>query len=195
MGQLTAEQLATLVDHKAAVTTEQFAQAVTAWAAFRADNPTALTTMTRPGPLPFLGAALRRLLEEYPSTFNGLSRSAMQVLRVLNDGPLDAAAVFVDSQQLEEHPFMGDWGLFDVVRQLANGRVPLLTIRPAPNHVDLRGHTIEATETGLTVLAGRQDALTLNGIDQWRGGVHLAGRHSSPWRWDAARETLISLEA
>jgi len=195
LGQLTAEQLATLVEHQQPVTNQQFDHAARAWTAFRADYPSALAGLTGPGPLPFLGAALRRLLEEYPSTFNGLSRSAMQALQVLDDGPLDAGALFVASQQLEEHPFMGDWSLFNVLRTLAGAPVPLVTIRPDPTPIDLRGHMVEATEPGQRVRAGRQDAIALNGIDEWRGGVHLAGERWAPWRWDAARGRLISLEA
>lgn len=194
LGQLTAEQLGTLVEHKRPVTDQQFDHAARAWAAFRADHPSALAGLIGLGPLPFLGAAIRRLLEEYPSTFNGLSRSAMQALQVLDEGPLDAGALFVASQQLEEHPFIGDWSLFNVLRSLASAPVPLVTIRPDPTPVDLRGHTVEATEAGQRVRAGRQDAIALNGIDEWRGGVHLAGERWSPWRWDAARGTLISLE-
>lgn len=195
LGQLNAGQLATLLDRKAFVTGAQFDHASRAWSAFRADNPTALAAMISSGPLPFLGTAMRRLLEEYPSTFNGLSRSANQVLKVLDEGPLEGGVLFAASQQLEEHPFIGDWSLFDIVRRLARGRVPLIRLRPESTGVDLRGHTIEATEIGHEVRAGRRDAVTLNGIDEWRGGVHLTGANSSPWRWDAARETLISLGA
>ena len=112
---------------------------------------------------------------------------------MLDDGPRDAGDLFVACQRMEDHPFMGDWSLFNVVRALASGTVPLVTIRPAADRVDLRGHTIEATAAGREVGAGRQDAVALNGIDQWRGGAHLTGDRQSPWRWDAARETLISL--
>jgi len=195
LGQLSAAQLATLVEHKQPVTDQQFDQATCAWAAFRNDDPSSLAALCDPGPLPFLGAALRRFLEEYPSTFNGLSRSATQALRVLDEGPLDAGVLFMASQQLEEHPFMGDLSLFNALRSLAAAPVPLVTIRPDPTPVDLRGHIVEATEAGERVRAGRQDAIALNGIDEWRGGVHLTGERWSPWRWDAARGTLISLEA
>jgi hypothetical protein len=53
LGQLTAEQLATLVEHKLPVTDQQFDYAARAWAAFRADHPSALTSLIGPGPLPF----------------------------------------------------------------------------------------------------------------------------------------------
>ena len=193
LGQLSAAQLSTLVNVKRPVSDAQFDHASQVWAAFRASDPTSLSTMTAPGPLPFLGAAIRRFLEEYPWTFNGLSRSAAQVLRALEGGPLEGGALFVASQRMETSPFMGDWGLFDVVRALARGRVALVTIDPEAKEVDLRGHTVAITDAGRTVAAGRQDQVVLNGIDEWRGGVHLTGERTTPWRWDEARERLISL--
>ena len=42
------------------------------------------------------------------------------------------------------------------------------------------------------LLACRADHVRLNGIDLWRGGVHLSGSDCSPWRWDARDETLVS---
>jgi hypothetical protein len=91
-------------------------------------------------------------------------------------------------------PFMGDWGFFDVVHHLASQRAPLVTISPAPAGVplDLRDSTIALTGAGRDVLAGRADAITLSGIDEWRGGVRLLGADRSPWRWDPNRETLVS---
>lgn len=191
LGQLTAAQLATLLPARKPVEAPHVDQATRVWKAFRATDPTSLSTMTSAGPLPFLGTAVRRFLEEYPSTANGLSRSATQVLGVLADGPRDGGVLFAASQEREESPFMGDWSLFDVTRALARGRVPLVTINPEPRVVDLRGHTVAITDAGRDVLAGRKDGVTLNGIDVWRGGVHLSG-WKTPWRWDAARQTLIS---
>lgn len=33
--------------------------------------------------------------------------------------------------------------------------------------------------------------LALNGVDRWIGGVRLHGTEP-PWRWDQARETIVS---
>jgi hypothetical protein len=43
-----------------------------------------------------------------------------------------------------------------------------------------------------TVLTRQRDHIALNGIDLWRGSVHLAGTDRSPWRGDALGETLVS---
>src|SRR5262245_704980 len=169
LGQLTADQLATLVDRKQPVTPELFAYASRAWAAFRGSDPAALMAFMSPGPLPFLGAALRRFFEEYPSTFNGVSRSASAVLRALESGPLGGTRLFTATQVGEERPFMGDWGVYDVALELSKARTPLVTIHPTPEPPELGRHTFTITDAGREVLAGRTDAVVLNGIDEWPG--------------------------
>ena len=39
------------------------------------------------------------------------------------------------------------------------------------------------------MLAGRGDAIRLNGIDRWIGGVHLVGADAE-WRWDRRKITI-----
>ena len=219
LGQLSAEQLATLYPTRERVTAEQFALAGEAWRAFRSDDPRELfallvrlktdaanmasgvnDTVTNgvsgfgrtSAALPFLADAIHRLFEEYPSTTNGLSRSANAVLRALESTPLDGAALFDATQSPEPRPFIGDSSLFTIVHRLAGGRVPLVAIDPPAAPEDLRGATIQLTAAGREVLTGARDAVALNGIDEWKGGVHLLGQERSPWRWDAPRETLVS---
>jgi hypothetical protein len=87
---------------------------------------------------------------------------------------------------------MGDWGFYHMLRRLGAARVPLVSLDATPDDRDLRTSVVALTETGREVLAGRRDHIALNGIDVWRGGVHLEGASQSPWRWDAHRETLVS---
>jgi hypothetical protein len=204
LGQLSADQLATLYPAREPVTAEQFALASEAWRAFRSADPRdllalliGLTAVARNNPrerptLPFLADAIHRLFEEYPSTANGLSRTAHALLRVLADGPIDGQALFESAQAGEPRPFIGDTGFFDAVHRLAAARVPLVTLLAAASPPPARSATIELTAAGRDVLAGRRDAVALNGIDEWRGGVHLFGQDRSPWRWDGQRETLVS---
>ena len=77
---------------------------------------------------------------------------------------------------------MGDLGFFDIVRDLSSARVPLVT---------LDDETVAITDAGRDVRDGRRNAIAVNGIDQWRGGHHLT--NSTAWRWDAGRQTLVSL--
>jgi hypothetical protein len=204
LGQLTSEQLATLVGTGVTVTAGHFRLAVDAWRAFRSPDPSELLHIAdqlsaahRPfsegGPaLPFLGDALRRLLAEYPSTLNGLSRTEELALRSLLDGPMAADALFWATQTYEGRPFLGDTTFYDVLGRLGAARVPLVAIDAGADRRDPRAHTVAITSAGREVLAGRADHVRLNGIDVWRGGVHLSGSDRSPWRWDNRGETLVS---
>jgi len=67
----------------------------------------------------------------------------------------------------------------------------LLDAEPADRPVG-PGTGLRLTDTGAQVLAGTLDHVTLNGIDRWIGGVHLAGPHV-PWRWDDGTETIVRI--
>jgi hypothetical protein len=204
LGQLTEEQLATLTGTGTTVTTGHFGLATDAWGAFRSADPRELLQVAEQlsaahgpvsegGPaLPFLGDALLRLLAEYPSVSNGLSRTEALALTALRDRPAAAGELFDTTQCSEARPFLGDSTFFDILARMAAARVPLVTIEGAADRGKRRGQRVAITAAGREVLAGRADHVRLNGIDVWRGGVHLSGSRHSPWRWDGERETLVS---
>ncbi len=192
LGQLDPAELATLYPSRRPVTRAQIALARRAWAAFRAIDPRGLLHVARTADaLPFLADALLRFLAEYPSVENGLTRTETLALRVLAEGPSTAGTLFGRTQAMEPRPFMGDSTFFDTVAALAAARAPLVAIAGPPERGDPGRQTVELLDRGRDVLAGRADRIALNGIDMWRGGVHLGG--GGPlWRWDAGRETLVS---
>jgi hypothetical protein len=200
LGQLSEEQLATLIGSERPVTAEQFAVASEAWRAFRSPDPRELVAITvglKPdvtcdSPLPFLRDALRRFLAEYPSATNGLTRTEQLALEALDQEPMAAGQLFVATQAREPRPFIGDSTFYDMLRRLASARVPLVSLAAAAAGIDIRQRTVALTDAGRTVAGGKRDHIALNGIDLWRGGVHLAGTDRSPFRWDARSETLIS---
>jgi hypothetical protein len=202
LGQLTADQLATLKGTGTPMTAGHFELAVDAWGAFRDPNPSGLfricqqLTASQVGgseggaSLTFLGDALLRFFAEYPSAANGLSRTEGLALDRLRPGPMTAAALFTATQAFEARPFLGDLPFFDTLRRLATARTPLVTMDGDGG--DPRRQQTAITDAGRQVLALEADHVRLNGIDIWRGGVHLAGSNHSPWRWDAGAETLVS---
>jgi len=196
LGQLAAEQLATLVGTEHPVTPEQYALASRAWKAFRSSDPRALFDLTvaleGDTTLEFLRDALLRFFAEYPSASNGLSQTAQLALDVLAEDPMAGGALFAAAQSREARPFLGDTIFFDMLRALASARVPLVSLSSSAQEVGLQSCLVAITDAGRAVAAGRSDHVALNGIDLWRGGVHLAGADSSPWRWDAGGETLVS---
>ena len=196
LGQLTVEQLATLVGTERRVRSEQYALAAEVWKAFRLPGPRELLEITRSlerdTTFDFLRDALLRFFAEYPSTANGLSQTEQFALDALCEGPMTFGALFAAAQAREDRPFLGDTTFFHTLRALESARVPLVSLSSSAEELDLRSHLVAVTDAGREVAAGRSDRVALNGIDLWRGGVRLAGTDSSPWRWDAGGETLVS---
>ena len=191
LGQLTADQLALLADTRLPVGEAQYRTAQAAWNAFTSPDPTGIERFieTDTSALPFIAAALRRHLEQFPSVDNGLSRTERQALSVLHEhGSLPGARLFVAVQRLEEQIFMGDGAFYRIVGDLFNVRHPLVQISGTSRH-GLDDVTI--METGRKVLEGRADHIGLNGIDRWLGGVHLKGDKAA-WRWDRASERIVA---
>jgi len=199
LGQLDARQLSSLQTQARPVTSQQFDAARLVWTAFRASDPSDLNALWRGAEsdaidaLPFLRDAIGRFLAEYPATRNGLSMTCNLAIEELEASPLEASDLFRRVQAREDRAFIGDSPFFGHLRRIATARRPLVSIAPAAVNDELRGHEIALTDAGRAALTERFDAVAQNGIDEWRGGVHLHGIDTSPWRWDSARETLVSL--
>jgi len=183
LGSLTAKQLAALVDARLPIGRPQLRTAQAAWIAFTAPDPTAIQRFleTDTSALPFLAAALRRHLEQFPFTDNGLSRTERQALSILREqGPLTSARLFVSSQQKEEWVFLGDTQFYQLLAGLSTARHPLVQI----------SESVRITEAGQNVLEGQADHVHLNGIDRWLGGAHLQGEEAA-FRWDPAASRIV----
>ena len=177
LGPLKPEEFVPLFAERQPITRAQIELGSRVWQAFCGDDPTGLlpfATAVSPH-LPFLAASLRRFLEEYPSSANGLSRTEQQLLRVVSNEPLTKEEAFRASTALEDAIYLGDLSFFNIVHALASAPHPLLT----------ENGRIRLTDMGRDVLTARADHVTLNGIDRWMGGVHLTA--ADPWRWDGNR--------
>jgi hypothetical protein len=195
LGQLSAEQLASLYPTRKEVTPEQLALARRTWDAFTASDPTTLVTLAQDHrALPFLGPALRRFLEEYPSVRNGLPRSETQVLRALEGGPLSPGRLYVRSQEPEEARFMGDSTLWERVEELGAGPNPLARLDVTRRKQALPEGKVTLTDTGRAVLAGEVDWAAAHRLDRWYGGVHLESDRGH-WRWDGSGGLLVAAAA
>ena len=197
LGQLDANQLASLLGTRETVSSDQIALGVRVWRAFTAPDPLALDAVVNAEnteALPFLQGALRRFLEEYPSVETGLPRTERHLLEILAKGPLSPADLFLAEQRCEERVFMGDSTVWCRVRGLASGEHPLVSL-----NVEERGDpglpvgTVSITDTGRAVVAGAADAVRLNGYDRWLGGVHLTAPLGGDveWRYDPASLRLV----
>jgi hypothetical protein len=164
LGPLNAAQMAELWKLRKPVSQAQFALGDRAWTAFCSPDRTALETLLTENlsDLPFLEAALRRHLADFPSETNGLSLTDRYILEAVTEGAENFKQIFQAYWKKDEPRFMSDSVLEMRVKKLTRVRKPLLTAPP-----------IKLTETGRKVLDGELNHVELNGIDRWLGGVHL----------------------
>jgi hypothetical protein len=128
LGELTADELAALWPHRSPIDAVAFTAATRVYDALRQGDPRSLAALAE-GPLPglpYLAAALRRLLEERPWVGSGLARSERQILRAVAAGARTPAAVFGATWEMEEAPYLGDSWVFRRIDELAQGERPLL---------------------------------------------------------------------
>jgi hypothetical protein len=182
LGELTPAELAPLLDTRQPVTAAQYALATRAWDAFRASDPRAIEALLRGdmSALPFLAAALRRHLEEFPWTTDGLSRTERRLMQLAEPGPIAFADAFPRMHDDETAFYIADLSLLEMIARLAAASPPLM----------VSGNALTLTDTGRAVLAGEIDRVSHCGIDRWLGGVHLQGRCAT-WRWNHKTERIV----
>jgi hypothetical protein len=186
LGPSTPDQLRALFAPRMPVTSAHLSAARAAWEAFRAPDPRAMEAIPAAelASLPHLASALRRHLQQFPGTRDGLSRSERQALEVLAEGPRTAGELFVASHHDREDPiWLGDSTFYSHLEALG----PLVAV---DDGTEFRHRTVTITDLGREVLAGRADRVAAIGIDRWLGGVHLHGR-AVPWRWDEASARVV----
>lgn len=188
LGQLSPAELAGLFPMRREVTKDQLALGQTAWGAFRSADPSDLEVVLSvdTSALPFLAGALRRHLEEFPSTREGLSRTERDILTILMRGPRSPRDLFPAQQVFESRIFMGDSTFGWILDELAGSTPALIVMRGASPGAGVAA----ITSFGRDVLDGRADRVATCGIDRWLGGVHVAG--PAPWRWDRSARRVVA---
>lgn len=190
LGAQRPEALPALEQTAVPVTAEHCAAAVRAWNAFTAPTPEALAAQANEPALPYLAAALQRLLQELPAIGSGLGLTQERSLTALTERPRLAAELFHITQEQETARFLGDLSFFRRIDDLAFAATPLVT---GPRSAANRGRTggagdyrafahtsIALTDAGRAALAERFDHARDNRIDRWLGGTHLTS--GSLWR-------------
>lgn len=193
LGQLTADQLASLFPFRSEVTRQQIDLGCEAWAAFTSPDPAGLVRMisSNTSALPFLGDALIRFLEEYPSVENGLGRTEQRALELLDKGALYFHDLFPRAMNSEERPFMGDGPYWMRLKAMAEAAHPLVEMEHRKSSPGKPGGRISITDVGRQVMRMQADNIELNGIGRWLGGVHLSGSNAQ-WRWDGRISQVVS---
>ena len=193
IGMMSADRVRALHARRAAVTREQVRLAAEAWTAFTSPDAHRIGGLLEgdTSVLPFLGAALRRHLEEFPSTRTGLSRSEQQALEVIGAGVTNAGEAYRQAHHQREDPiFLGDLLFAWYLERMSQVAAPLVVFDDGSVVVAPRGDEdygpfwrrgVRLTEQGSTVVAGQENAVALNGIARWLGGVHLEAKAGRPW--------------
>jgi len=196
LGELTGDQLASLLGERHEVTAAELQTAQKAWAAFCSPDPTDIETLLEESDLaalPYLEDALIRHLQKIPSVKNGLSRLENEALAAIDSGVNKLGPIFGEVNDMERPAFFSDTTLWAILQEMADcgllrvdGPGPL----PTDNRTEpLSSWTVHITETGKEVLDGNEDRIDLCGIDRWLGGVHLTGEHG--WRRDEKNRRLL----
>jgi hypothetical protein len=200
---LSAAKLNALDEARAAVSPEQYTLAQKAWKAFGSDDPLAISRLLdeNTSALPYLGPALRRHLEEFPSTTSGLSRCEREALTAIEEGHATPVAAFLEVARKEESIFLGDIIFYSYLERLS-GKDPLVTwtdgtavVSPtAENSREFVKRELTITPLGRDVLSGRKDWQDINTESRWLGGVEIEPG-TKGWRWDLERRELVSTGA
>ena len=185
LGELRADELDSLFPGRAEVTEVQKRVAQLGWQAFGSDDPRAIEIFLQSdtAAVPLLAPALRAHLQRFPSTANGLGVLGQKTLEILARQPLEFHKLF---PRVTATPEIFRHGIGDLTLQVC---LDLWKSGPSPlvNYYGDSG-IVEITPAGRSVIENRADAIDLNGIDLWYGGVHLTIENQ--WRWDSARQRL-----
>jgi hypothetical protein len=194
LGELSPGDLVSLLETRVPVSAERYVQSALAWTAFRQATPEALDDLSRgdTSSIPFLRASLKRFLEEYPWTRNGLSRSERRLLEIASSGPVDLWTMFLLMHEGETAYYITDLSLLSLLREFSRLEPPLISVAGASLDADrIPTGTVTITERGHEIVEGKLDRVATYGIDRWFGGVHLTGK-TPAWRWDDARQRMVN---
>jgi Domain of unknown function (DUF1835) len=192
LGQLTAEQMASLFDTRHEVSPAELQLAQRAWAAYQSDDPRELISLLNEDTvaLPFLNAALWLHAARFPSAHNGLGFAENRLLAFIAEGVTEYLQLCPKFFAAEPAYGLGDVAVQQDLRRMAEAKHPLIELTGLP---DWRSVQCRLTDTGREVLAGQTDFVRLNGLDQWLGGTHLTPDNA--WRWHDASLTLMKDES
>ncbi len=197
LGQLNANQLASLFAHRHEITTRELELGHEAWDAYCSPDPSSLLQLLKKdlSALPFLKRALESHLARFPSTGNGLGQIENAGLRLIADGYERFGDLFRRFTSEQRVYGLGDFQLWLDLRALSEARKPLLHVTngAAASAGLLSEHIIKTafdiTATGESVLRNEADFVEMNGVDRWLGGVHLSA--ANIWRWDETKRVLV----
>ncbi len=198
---LDDKDFAALAGTAQSVNASMRAEALAAWTALTAADPSDLDRMANGpvGALPHMAPALKRLVAEYPDARTGLPATLAMALSFLMALPATVAELFKQTQDAEDAAFMGDLSFARLIDDVALCQRPLIAGPDGTPLAPVMGGGREAfgqqttlTPFGVSVLIGAADHVAENGIDRWIGGVHLTAERC--YRRSAETGGLLALD-
>jgi hypothetical protein len=191
LGQLPPEAMRILWHRREVIDAERLSAGASAWNALTSEDPRGLAHTARRGTpeLPLLAPALRRHLQELPSSLNGLGLTQSLLLQVLARRAASIRDLWRISQaEFEPMPFLGDTMFLHIVNDMGR-TVDVVYERSVSDPKNPFRDRLAITPTGRAVLEGRIDWLSLLPPVRWIGGVRIDP--STPnWRWDEAQQDV-----
>ncbi len=198
LGQLAPEVLIWLWEnHRQPVLEAHRKLGQEAWAAIRNPDPYILLALsnTSTDPVPQMGPALRRHLQELPAAHTGLSLTQTLVLQILADrGAMPAGRIFGTLvREYEPLPFLGDLMFWHTL-------VDLQDCDPAPldvsdTHLPWPERMVDISAHGADLLSGKQDFMQSYEGKRWVGGVCIDPHNEGlkTYRWDLSDDGQLSI--
>jgi hypothetical protein len=183
LGQLPVEALRMLWESRKPVTQAALQLAGDVWAALRMSDPRPLATLMRAGcaALPNLQFALHRLLQELPSTLNGMSLTERLTLELLCKQCATLNNLFAMlTYDVDPLPFATDLKFVQTIERLQELSSTIVTRAAGKN---LWNDELTITDAGRRLVAGDIDLMSLQPDPRWVGGVEIHGG-GAVWRWD-----------
>lgn len=183
LGMQSPDELVAMFPRRKPVCSATYALASRGWSAFASDDPSGwLQLGSQTSELPYLGGAMRRLAQDFPSLDNGLSRTERQMLSTVARGSARKEDIFAACQSQEEAAFLGDTTFYTKLQVLCDPAAPLIA--------QVAGQ-YSITPLGLKVLRLESNWLDSHILERWIGGVHLTPE--SRWRWNEATAILLEV--
>lgn len=179
LGESSAHQITRLLNYETEILKEHSLLAQKAWSAFCRDTPEKWAELLEESTsiLPYLKAAIFRMLEEYPNTKCGLSRSEYQALHIISNGIDDPLDLFEKSQSFEERKFMGDVIFWKILENFEKYKV-----------IEKNEQKLKITPLGQRLLAGEESWLNIKTLRRSIGGVNLS--LTNLWCWNMKAQNI-----
>ncbi|HEY5754275.1 MAG TPA: DUF1835 domain-containing protein [Steroidobacter sp.] len=130
---------------------------------------------------PYFRNAARQIIERFPDHKTGLGRFDLELLKQASSHGQVLRVIGNTLAENFDADMVGDAYLFSRLLQLGDSALAHPLVKISGNPTTMRDCEVSLSEAGESVLAGRANAVELNGIDDWVLGVHLDSKLGRVW--------------